>query len=406
VSEGQPAKDPVYDLLPGETRNYTLVSKTGASAPVEVACFENRSGNELLGAIVTLRDIAPRREWEDRLIQAHGLEAAANLAGAVAHDLNNQLTVILGQAESLEASLPKPDREPAEEIHRAAASAASLARHLITLSRSEPAHPEPLEWNALVSSIRPLLAHTLGKGLAVRVTPGSPAGFVRADRAQMQQMLLLLAGLARKTMPAGGELALETTCLEIERPSSAGHLYPPGEYVRTTVSFSIGATEEGAGRPLELLLVQSIVAQNGGHFRSVADRGRDTYFEILLPSVGTFHGAYSDDGGVRPINVLLTEEEDSVRRMMRDCLLGARLNKGPVGLVIFDALASGNSGTELAERLRQMWPELRTLLITGYRHDAPAAPSSSGSAVLAKPFVGQELLRRVRILLEPAPVTK
>ena len=215
-------------------------------------------------------------------------------------------------------------------------------------------------------------------------------------------------------------MTLATTCLEVEEASAASRLHPSGMYVRTLVSCSGGFPENKGRRTLELLLVQSIVAQNGGHFRWVLDEaGSAKQAEILLPSIGAWHAAAPADGNETPATILLAEEEDSVRRMMRACLVRAgysvlearsgvdaealaRLCKDPIDLLITDAGASEKPGTEVVNRLQRLWPEQSTLFITGSRHDVAERPSG-GAAILPKPFVGHELLRQVRTLLNRAP---
>ena len=214
-------------------------------------------------------------------------------------------------------------------------------------------------------------------------------------------------------------MRLETNYLEVEEASAASRLYPSGMYVRTVVSCSGGFPENKGRRTLELLLVQSIVAQNGGHFRWVLDEaGSAKQAEILLPSIGALHAGAPADGNDPPATILLAEEEDSVRRMMRACLVRAgysvleartgadaealaRLSKDPIDLLITDAVTSEKSGTELAGRLQQLWPKLPTLFVTGYRHDF-AERHCVEAAILPKPFVAHELLRQVRILLNRA----
>src|SRR5690348_564353 len=125
-STDRPAKNPTYDLLPGETRVYTLISRTGEKALVEIGCFENQSADEVLGAIIVLRDVRTRRDLEQRLVQSQRMEAVANLAGGLAHEFNNQLTVILGYAQELCQKLSSADKEEALEIKRSASLASAI----------------------------------------------------------------------------------------------------------------------------------------------------------------------------------------------------------------------------------------------------------------------------------------
>src|SRR5579864_8175596 len=220
----QPAKNPIFDLRPGENRAYTLVSKTGAKTVVEIECFENRSMDELLGAILVIRDIGSRREMESRLMQSHRMEAIANMAGGLAHDFNNQLTVILGYADELCNRLTNGDKQDALEIRQSAAIASSITSQLLTLSRRDAARWEVLNISEVICQVQPMISHSLGKGRTLATDLGSTQGFVRGDRNQLKQVLLNLALNARDAMPAGGELRIENSTVEIDVESVTGRL--------------------------------------------------------------------------------------------------------------------------------------------------------------------------------------
>src|ERR1022692_2490075 len=208
---------------------------TGLSATVELACFENRS-DQLSGAILVLRDIDGRRDLERRVMQSQRMEAIANLAAGLAHDFNNQLTVILGCADELCESLSGDARDRAFEIKHAGSLATALTSQLLTLSRHQAMRPEPLNINETIVEMQPAISSALGRMRILTTNLGWNLGRVRGDRNQLKQVLLNLSLNARDAMPLGGELRMETSNIDIPAGSSKAELFPPGPYVRLLVS--------------------------------------------------------------------------------------------------------------------------------------------------------------------------
>ena len=299
-STGEVAKNPVFELFPGESRTYTLVSKTGEALEVEVACFENRSDEELLGAILVIRDIRAGKALEGRLIQSQRMEAIANLAGGLAHDFNNQLMVILGYAEELAGRLTGEDKGQALEIKQAASIASSVAGQLLTLSRRDRAQFEVLDVNAVIREVRPIIARSLRKGRTLTTELGSTRGFVRGDRNQLKQVLLNLALHARERMAGLGEMRIETSILEVDAGTPAARRYHPGPYLQLRATdngevigkdalsrifepcFADGE-KAGSGTGLGLSIVHGIIVRSGGDISASSEEGQGTSFEILLP---------------------------------------------------------------------------------------------------------------------------
>jgi len=439
-SSTQPAKNPVFDLAEGESRSYTLVSKAGARTVVEVECFENRSAEEVLGSIVALRDISSRREMEDHVVQSQRMEAIAHMAGGLAHDFNNQLTVILGYADELGGRLSGEDKEQVLEIKQAATDASATTSQLLALSRRGGVHSEVLNINAVICEVQPMISHGLGKSRTLTTHLGSPVGYIRGDRNQLREMLLNLALNAREGMPAGGELRMESSTLEIVEDSQEGRRYRPGPYVRLRIADTGEGMDKAAlsrifeprftprrdsfGSGLGLSMVHSIVVQSGGYIAADSEVGRGTSFEILLPCVGTFRGISEISGeergaGADPTpTVLLVEDEDGVRRMMHRFLeregyqlLAARnaaeaediaaVYEEPIHVLVTDVVMPGMTGPQLAERLKPLRPDMKVLFVSGYRHDSLDQQGllARGVNILAKPFPPAQLLRQVEMLL-------
>jgi two-component system, cell cycle sensor histidine kinase and response regulator CckA len=434
-STTRPAKNPVFDLFPGEHRVYSLVSKNGNEHLVEIGCVENRSTDELLGSILVLRDVGQRREFEKRLLQTQRMEAVATMAGGLAHDFNNLLMIILGSAEELVSELAGEPQSMAGEIKHAATMASSITSQLLILSRRDAAETEVLNLNAIVNEMRPLITHSLGRTRTFTTDLGDAAAFVRGNRSRLKQVLLNLALNARDAMASGSELRISTALVEIEEESLEARQYRPGRYVRLCVSDTGKGMDKatlarifepffttktaGAGTGLGLAIVHSIVAQSGGYIRAASELGQGTSFEILLPSIGTFQGSF--DGSAQPETILLVENENKIRHLMHahlehegfqlleasngeDAELLAAAYREPIHVLVTDVIMPGKNGPELAQRLAPHHPDMKILYVSGYRHDTIEQFVGPGAELLAKPFPAGELVRRVRKLLsQPAP---
>jgi len=438
-STGVAVENPI-DLPERAGRAYTLTSRTGTPATIDLACFENRA-DELLGGILVLRDISGRREMERRIMQSQRMEAIANLAAGLAHDFNNQLTVILGCADELCASLSNGERDRAVEIKHAGSLAAALTSQLLTLSRHQSVRAEALNLNELVVEMQPAISVALGKIRVLTTNLGLNLGRVRADRNQLKQVLLNLALNARDAMPLGGELRVETSNFDILAGSPKAEVFFPGAYVRLLVSdCGDGMDEEtlsrifepffttkkpGFGTGLGLSMVHSIIVQNGGYVTARSEAGLGTAFEILLPRLGTFrkvgdaeerHSLAAAADGTPTL--LLVEDQDSVRRTMHmhlesegyrlleasdaeEAVKIAQAFDDPIHILVTDVTMPGITGPQLADRLAALRPDLKVLFVSGYPHDflEYGGLLDRHRSFLAKPFSAADLLARVRALL-------
>jgi two-component system, cell cycle sensor histidine kinase and response regulator CckA len=433
-----PAKNPTFDLFASEIRAYTLVPKTGANTPVEVACFENRSADELLGSILVVRDISARRALEARLIQSQRMEAVSNMAGGLAHDFNNLLTVILGYAEELCARLSNQEQSWAREIKAGASLASSISTQLLTLSRHDVLRPEIINVDDVICEIQPLLSHCLGRPRTLTTELGSATRLIRADRNRLKQVFLNLALNARDAMAAGGELRIESSALYVAPETPMSRHYRSGQYVRVRVADSGEGMDDatlarifepffttkkpGAGTGLGLSIVHSIIVQSEGYISAESAPGNGTSFEILLPCIGTSQGLgrLSESATPDPTapTVLLVDDDDSVRKLMHRYLeqqgfqlleasnaeeaeLIAETYREPIHILVTDVAMPGRSGVELAKRLSQVRPEVKTLFVSGYHHDNFDADWAikDNVDVLVKSFLAPDLVQRVKVLL-------
>lgn len=407
------------------------LSGRAASAPEEV--------DRVLEIIA--EDVTDRRALEDQFRQAQKMEAVGRLAGGVAHDFNNLLMVISGYTEVLLEKL-KSDSDmqgKAQAIQQAADRATTLTRQLLAFSRKQLLELKVVDVNAIVSDmerlLRPLIGETIE--LTTRLTPD--VGHTRADAGQLEQVLMNLVVNARDAMPTGGKILIQTNRLEIDPARREHALIPPGPYVLLSVS-DTGAgmdkdtqsrifepffttKEKGKGTGLGLSTVYGIVKQSGGFIFAHSELGHGTTFRIYLPrvddpaeSTGPVKNTSLPAGGSETI--LLVEDEESVRELVRDTLsskgykvieaphgeAGLRLSQDHVGaidMLITDVIMPGMGGRELAKQVTVARPRIKVLFLSGYTEDAIIHEGvlEPGTAFLQKPFTLQALSRKVRDVL-------
>ncbi|HWD00105.1 MAG TPA: response regulator [Candidatus Sulfopaludibacter sp.] len=383
---GQPACNPLVELLADETRAYQLASRDARSSLVEVACFENRDDTELLGAILVLRDIGMRQEWDDHAIQSQRMDAIASLAGGLA------------RVDSLPAA---------------------LGGQLTALSRRAPAYPEVIDVNQAIAALRPALTVCLGPDVALETNLHLNTGFIQVDRSRFEQVLINLALRARHDMASSGAFRIVTSILDLPAYHLLTRRYGGSWFVRVEVSHNGPLPDpatlsrifepsfsETAGSALDLAIAHSCVVQGGGQITAAAGPENGVVFEILWPCLGT----YQD---VQPMMrtfpepapaILIVEEEDNLRRSLCACierdgyrLLEARTPEDAALVAAacrrkLDGLVAPAGSELLACRLK-----LPALYLSGYRHDEVPEPD-----VLPKPFPILEFRRRLRKLVPEA----
>ena len=427
--------------------------KDGSEVVVSLSISPLRdSDGRLAGASAIARDISEiskgedeRRQLEDQLRQSHKMEAVGRLAGGVAHDFNNYLTAILGYSEILALELG-PDhaaRDRVEQIHQAGERAAALTRQLLALSRRQNLEPEVLDLAELVRGLLTMIGRLVGEGIRLTMVAPPGLGRVEADRSQLEQVILNLAVNARDAMPQGGILTFELRGVELDRAQASARVgLRPGPHVVLKVSDTgIGmdakvlerifepfftTKERGKGTGLGLSTVHGIVHQSNGAIAVASAPGRGTTFEIHLPRAAAAVAPAAPLGGAPPAplrgieTILLVEDESSVRGLVSEILKAsgytvlaaadageaehaARSHRGPIHLLLTDVAMPGRSGRALAEDLRRLRPALRVLFMSGQdEQPAPLAGSpATGTAFLAKPFLPQELARKLREVLAP-----
>jgi signal transduction histidine kinase/CheY-like chemotaxis protein len=392
--------------------------------------------------LVLLRDVSERRGLEEQLRQAQKMEAVGRLAGGVAHDFNNLLTTVLGFGDLAlrRVSATDPVRSYLEEIRLAGHRAAGLAQQLLAFSRKQLLAPRVLDLGVIVAEMSRMLRRLIGEDiqLASVIDPG--IGRVKADRGQVEQVLMNLAVNARDAMPDGGRLTVEVGNAELDAAYARQHVdVVPGRYVMLAVSDTgsgmdaetqrhifepfFTTKEAGRGTGLGLATVYGIVRQSGGSVWVYSELGKGTTFKVYLPRVeepesegGVLDASFGPRGDE---TVLVVEDDEAVRAMVREvleshgyavltaetgaaaCALHAEA-RGAVRLLLTDVVMPAAGGREIATRLRSLQPDLRVLFMSGYTDDTVLRSGilASGVNFLQKPFSPTQLARAVRDVLD------
>jgi two-component system, cell cycle sensor histidine kinase and response regulator CckA len=397
---------------------------------------------EWVGCLVS--DVTERRRAAALQLQAERMEAIARVAGGVAHEVNNMMTVITGFSGFLEGALPSDDprAEDVAEIQRAADRAAGITRQLLAYSRQQMLHLTRVDLKMLVQQAVPALARLLGPGVRIDVAQADTVVPVRADHAQLVQVLVNLALNARDAMGGAGRFTLSAETVELapdQRAPWPGVVTPPGRYARLSVSdsghgmdaatrarifepfFTTKASGQGSG--LGLATVYGIVKQIGGYIWVYSEVGQGTVFKIYLPEfTGPVVEVPPADRLTSPRGaetILIVEDERAVRRMAARALAaqgytileaenGAEAlemlarDGSRVDLVLSDVVMPMVNGRELGERLAAERPGLRLLYMSGYTDDDIIRRGllRPGAPFLQKPFMPDDLSRKVREVLD------
>ena len=445
---------PLEDLVPAEHRErlrearerkldgttttlyqHELLARDGRRIPVEVASRLIEEDGRPIGTEAIGRDVGERLQLEEQLRQAQRLEAVGRLAGGVAHDFNNVLTVIGGYTEAL---LSRGDHDSDEELEQIAAAterATSLTRQLLAFSRQQVLQPQAVLLNDVVEGLMPMLTRLIGEDveLVAALAPGVDP--VLADAGQLEQVLVNLAVNARHAMPDGGRLTIETANVELDEAYVAHHGDARvGPHVMVSVADDGSGMDAetlahafepfyttkpvGVGTGLGLATVYGIVKQSGGNVWVYSEPGKGTTIKIYLPTtdanVQTQNDTPTPDAADGEETILLAEDEESLRKLITllltqrgydvitaetptDVLRIAR-ESDRIDLLLTDLVMPEISGRALAEQVSKVAPGIRVLFMSGYSDDAVTRNGSlePGAAFLEKPFTGHALAAKVR----------
>jgi len=421
----------------GRSVEYRIRHKDGHWVPLEstASVVKNSSGG-VEKLVIVNRDITERKDLEKKLLLSQKLEAIGRLSGGVAHDFNNLLGVILGYSEELQKRIPPDDpyREAVDEIQNAGKRAASLTQQLLAFSRKQVFEPQILDLKTIVAEAVKMLERLIGEDIALDIVQVQQIGMVKADRGQIERVILNLAVNAREAMPQGGKITIETADVELDETNQTlSRSIAPGPYVMLRVAdtgcgmdaevqshiFEPFFTTKGQGTGLGLATVYGVIKQCGGDVAVESAPGKGTTFKIYLPRVSeTVEKIQVAEPSGKTIldhrTVLLVEDERTLRKLTRKMLLEmgltvleaengfqaietAKRTEIPIDLLLTDIVMPGMSGWALAETLSSLRPEMRILYMSGYPDGVVAkhGDTKAGITILHKPFTRDELARRV-----------
>ncbi len=402
---------------------------------------------DLANVVVSMLDITERKRLERELWAAQRMESIGHLTGGVAHDFNNLLMVIGSYAGFLLDGLEEghPGREDVKVIQDACERAARLTNQLLAFSRRQVQRLEVLNLNETVTELEKMLRRVISEQIQLNTRYERPLGLVKADRSQIEQVLMNLAVNARDAVAEGGTLTIETANAEVEMriPQPEGEDILPGSYVLLTIrddgcgmdeatrvrAFEPFFTtkEVGRGTGLGLSTVYGIVKQSQGHIALYSEPGRGTRFEIYLPRIDEETATPNKPETMRPAAevrevVLLVEDEERVRIATRrilekggyrvldasdgvQALELAEHFEAAIDVLLTDVVMPQMSGPELALRLATLRPQIKVVYVSGYADNAilQQAALRADTAYVHKPFSPDALLNAVREILDRGP---
>jgi PAS domain S-box-containing protein len=427
----------------GSTARYEAKWKRKDGARITVRLAVRQLGSEQespIGFEVFVEDITEQRSLQKQFEHAQKMEAVGRLAGGVAHDFNNLLMIISGYAELMEESSADPNKVVyyATQIQAASSRAATVTRQLLAFSRKQILEPTVLDLNYIVTDLEKMLPRLLGEDVETVLELDPQVGTVRADRGQIEQVIMNLAVNARDAMPQGGRLTIATSNVALDASYYQGVEVPPGHYVLLAVSDTgtgmdaetqvhifepFFTTKEAAkGTGLGLATVYGIVKQSHGFIWVYSEPGRGSIFKVYLPRVD----AAADSGKSlqpNPVPVggdetlLLVEDEAALCNVCRvyleskgytvleagnarEAMKICRSYDRPIHLLITDIVMPGLGGLELAKSALELRPALAIILVSGYTDRELDREAIGFGEFLQKPFSFDALARTVRSLLD------
>ena len=416
------------------------IRKDKKTITVRLAGRAFSADDELPGGYkIFVEDITEAKSLQKQFEHAQKMEAVGRLAGGVAHDFNNLLMIISGYAQLLGESSEDAVKvsEYASQIHAASSKAAGITLQLLAFSRKQVVDPTVLDLNFIVNDLAKMLPRLLGEDVDFTLALDSQLGTVRADRTQIEQVIVNLAVNARDAMPKGGQITVETRNVDLDVGYDSQRV-PPGRYVALAVTDTgVGMSaetqlrifepffttkDEGKGTGLGLATVYGIVKQSHGFIWVYSEIGRGSSFTVYLPCLDAAPAQEQIVQGEEALGgnetILLTEDDPGLRDVGRiyleskgytvlvaqnanEAINRCKTYKDPIHLLITDMVMPGRSGLELVKAALEIRSTLAVILMSGYT-DRVLDISSLGfeARFLQKPFSLDALARLVRTLLD------
>ncbi len=415
--------------------------KDGAEFPVEVSLSTVETDEGTFG-IAFVSDISVRKTLEEQLVHAQKMEAVGRLAGGVAHDFNNMLTVIAGYNRMIldELSPMDPLRGYAEEILKAADRAGALTNQLLAFSRRQIMQPRVINLTAVIGQTERMLRRLIGEDIQLNMSLSPDTGNIKADPNHIEQAVVNLAVNARDAMPMGGRITIETCNVQIDETYAKTHMgVKPGEFVMIALSDTghgmdsatrqhifepfFTTKQRGKGTGLGLATVYGMVKQSGGDIWVYSEPGQGTIFKLYFPRVAEPVSPGWSEEPERPhqVNgetVLLVEDEAQVRdlevKMLKqlgytvlaaangeEAMDVSQAHSGEISLLVTDVVMPNMSGKQVADAMLSRRPDIKILYLSGYTENTISHHGVLDSSVdfLTKPFSRESLSRKIRDIL-------
>ncbi|MFO7568272.1 MAG: PAS domain S-box protein [Smithellaceae bacterium] len=431
------------------TLEQEIICKAGNTVWLEVtATFIRDKQGKAKGMLMAGRDITARKSAEEektklekQLVQAQKLEIVGRLAGGVAHDFNNMLSVILGYVDLVKLKLGRqhPIIKDITEIEKAAIRSRDITTQLLAFSRKQIIAPKIVDLNELVTNSQKALMRLIGEDVRLSYHPATNLWPIKIDPSQVEQILINLAVNSRDAMPAGGTLSIATANVTLDGSYCEQHAgATPGHYIRLSVSDSgtgmdkktlqhifepfFTTKETGKGTGLGLATVYGIVNQNNGFINVYSEPSRGSTFTIFLPRTQEVPSspAVAEEETILAAtgNILLVEDDAMVLKITRgmlesigyhvlaaenpvDALSLYEAHPASIDLIITDVIMPTMSGKEMRDRLVAKHPDIRVLFMSGYTADVIVHHGvlDEGVKFLQKPFTLKDLATKVREMM-------